>query len=145
MMQSLDEVLSEVLQELTRAQRKFPTWPTDPLHALSVLGEEFGELTKEALQLVYEPYKTNQERVHEEAVQTAAMAIRFLLSLDQYEYQVCLQHPQTQGVSQSSQSQNKIQEAEVPDSQNAVQSVLERSRQTSGKLDLGSELALGRN
>ena len=36
-----------ITAELARAVKKFPTWPTDPLHALAVLGEEFGELTKE--------------------------------------------------------------------------------------------------
>ena len=39
--------LHEILAELERATEKFPTWPTDPLHALAVLGEEFDELTKE--------------------------------------------------------------------------------------------------
>ena len=31
-----------IYEELDRAIAKFPTWPTDPLHALAVLGEEFG-------------------------------------------------------------------------------------------------------
>ncbi len=39
------EIIEAVKAELTRATAKFPTWPTDPLHALAVLGEEFGELT----------------------------------------------------------------------------------------------------
>ena len=46
-----------VQAELARAVAKFPTWPTDPLHALAVLGEEFGELTKAMLQHTYEPHK----------------------------------------------------------------------------------------
>ena len=41
-----DSILHEVMAEVARATQKFPTWPTDPLHALAVLGEEFGELTK---------------------------------------------------------------------------------------------------
>ena len=80
--------------ELERAMQKFPTWPTDPLHALAVLGEEFGELNKAMLQLTYEPYKTTAADVREEAVQTAAMALRLLASLDRYVYQPSGQHVQ---------------------------------------------------
>lgn len=86
--------LQAVLQELERATRKFPTWPTDPLHALAVLGEEFGELTKDMLQLTYEPHKTNADNVRTEALQTAAMALRLYMSLDQYQYRPGEQHSQ---------------------------------------------------
>jgi hypothetical protein len=84
----------EVLAEVERAMRKFPSWPTDPLHALAVLGEEFGELTKDMLQLTYEPHKTSKANVRTEAVQTAAMALRLLASLDAYEYRPGVQHAQ---------------------------------------------------
>lgn len=87
-------VIDQVMAEVERATVKFPTWPTDPLHALAVLGEEFGELTKEALQLTYEPHKTNKEKVRAEAIQTAAMALRFAMSLDKYIYKPGVQHPQ---------------------------------------------------
>lgn len=85
-------VFAEVQAELERAMAKFPTWPTDPLHAVAVLGEEFGELTKDVLQSVYEPHKTSRENVQKEAIQTAAMALRFIASLDKYEYQAGEQH-----------------------------------------------------
>jgi NTP pyrophosphatase (non-canonical NTP hydrolase) len=87
-------ITTEVLAELERAMRKFPTWPTDPLHALAVLGEEFGELTKDVLQLTYEPHKTNTDNVRKEAIQTAAMALRFAASLDRYSYLPGDQHAQ---------------------------------------------------
>ena len=80
--------------ELCRARRKFPTWPTDPLHALAILGEEFGELTKAMVQATYEPGISSLADVKEEAIQTAAMAMRLLESLDQYEYTACEQHTQ---------------------------------------------------
>ncbi len=83
-----------VIAEVARAMKKFPTWPTDPLHAVAVLGEEFGELTKAVLQLVYEPHKTSTEEVKMEAIQTAAMALRFLKSLNMYEYREGPQHLQ---------------------------------------------------
>ncbi len=90
----MNDDLNAVFSEVERAMRKFPTWPTDPLHALAVLGEEFGELTKEALQLVYEPHKTNMTEVRKEAIQTAAMALRFVASLDRYEFIPGIQHVQ---------------------------------------------------
>lgn len=84
----------EVFDEIERAIAKFPTWPTDPLHAVAVLGEEFGELTKAVLQSIYEPHKSTPEDVREEAVQVAAMAFRFLAGLDAYDYAPGVQHEQ---------------------------------------------------
>lgn len=81
-----------VKKELEKALKKYPLWPTDPLHALAVLGEEFGELTKDTLQLCYEPHKTTKENLKAEAVQTAAMAIRYLVGLNHYEFKEGPQH-----------------------------------------------------
>lgn len=85
------EPVSEVLLELKYAMEKFPTWPVDPLHAVAVLGEEFGELTKAVLQHTYEPKKSSLSDVRMEAIQTAAMALRFIMSLDDYSYTECPQ------------------------------------------------------
>lgn len=90
------KITDEIAAEVARATTKFPTWPTDPLHALAVLGEEFGELTKAALQLTYEPHKTSAAEVRTEAIQTAAMALRFAMSLDAYDYKRAPQHSQTE-------------------------------------------------
>lgn len=87
-------IINEVLTELARATNKYPTWPTDPLHALAVLGEEYGELTKGMLQLSYEPHKTSAAEVRMEAIQTAAMALRLAMSLEKYEYKEAPQHTQ---------------------------------------------------
>lgn len=89
------ETIGAVYHELERAIAKFPTWPTDPLHAIAVLGEEFGELTKDVLQMTYEPGKTTAENVRKEAIQTAAMALRFVASLDEYIYKAGAQHRQS--------------------------------------------------
>jgi hypothetical protein len=83
-----------VLHEIEKAVAKFPTWPTDPLHAIAVLGEEYGELNKAVLQFVYEPHKTSAKEIYMEAIQTAAMAIRFLQSIDEYQFHRCEQHRQ---------------------------------------------------
>jgi len=88
------DTLVLVLFELARAQSKFPVWPTDPLHALAILGEEYGELNKAVLETVYEPHKSTKENIHAEAIQVAAMALRFLISLERYEYASGKQHQQ---------------------------------------------------
>lgn len=88
------EIIEQVKAELSRAMIRFPTWPTDPLHALAVLGEEFGELNKAILQLTYEPHKSSAADVREEAIQTAAMALRLAMSLDHYEYKRSPEHKQ---------------------------------------------------
>lgn len=90
----LVKVLSEITEELINAVVKFPEYPTDPLHALAILGEEYGELNKAVLQSTYEPHKTNLEEVKMEAIQTAAMAIRFILSLEEFNYEQSTQHKQ---------------------------------------------------
>lgn len=87
-------IFDAIFAELDRATKKFPTWPTDPLHALAVLGEEYGELNKAMLQLTYEPHKTSLSEVRMEAIQTAAMALRLAMSLTRYQYAPCPQHSQ---------------------------------------------------
>lgn len=87
-------IRGDIAAELSLAMRKFPTWPSDPLHALAVLGEEFGELTKAVLQETYEPHKQDRDAVRKEAIQTAAMALRFAMSLDRYQPSPCDQHAQ---------------------------------------------------
>lgn len=87
-------VIEEIQAELCRATAKYPTWPTDQLHALAVLGEEFGELSKAMWQHTYEPHKSDLAAVREEAIQTAAMALRLAMSLDRYQYTRCPQHVQ---------------------------------------------------
>ena len=85
----------QVQAELARSVAKFPTWPTDPLHALAVLGEEFGELTKAMLQFTYEPNKkVTRMDIRAEAIQTAAMALRLAMSLPCYQYRKAPQHSQ---------------------------------------------------
>jgi len=91
---NLLEAFSEVMNEIKRAVGKFPEWPDDPLHAAGILLEEVGELFKDVLQMTYEPHKTNKPKIKAEAIQSAAMAIRFLLSLERYQYVKSAQHTQ---------------------------------------------------
>ena len=91
-----EEIFDDIKHELSKAVNKFPAWPTDPLHALAVLGEEYGELDQAVLQAIYEPEKSSIEEVKIEAIQTATMCIRFLISLDEYEFSRGVQHEQKQ-------------------------------------------------
>lgn len=91
-MVSVNAIMVEVSDEIDRAMFKFPLFPTDPLHALAVLGGKYGELNKAVLQGVYQPDKVTPEQIREEAIQTAAMAVRFIASLDQYLYLKSFQH-----------------------------------------------------
>lgn len=79
-------LLLEIMAEVNKATLKFPTWPQDPLHAMGVLNEEVGELNKAVLQEIYEPHKNKNGDVRKEAIQAAAMAVRFLMSLDAEQY-----------------------------------------------------------
>jgi hypothetical protein len=84
----------EIYDEIEKAITKFPLWPTDPLHAVAIVGEELGELNRAIVQVIYEPGKASVDDVRTEAIQTAAMAIRFVRSLDKYKFAQREQHRQ---------------------------------------------------
>jgi len=92
-------MIQDILNEVARATKKFPTWPNDIIHAAGVVVEESGELMKAALESVYEFPKSTPEDVRKEAVETAAMAIRFIMSWDEaeYNYKKSKQHKQKSG------------------------------------------------
>ena len=92
-----DEAIELIRAEVTKATTKFPTWPTDPIHAGNVLAEESGELAKAVLQAVYEPHKSSPDDVQAEAIQTGAMAVRFLMSMSRYQFVGTDQHIQDDG------------------------------------------------
>ncbi len=94
MANQINAILDEVTEELFRAKEKFPLWPDDPLHAIAVIGEEFGELTQATLQCAYEPDKSSLDDVRDEAIQCMAMLLRFMLSIDEYQFEKSEQHKQ---------------------------------------------------
>lgn len=91
---SAHPIVRDVLTEVGKAMMKFPTWPTDPIHAAAVCGEESGEITKAVLQAVYEPHKSGPADARMEAVQTAAMALRFIAGMPHYEWKRSAQFEQ---------------------------------------------------
>jgi hypothetical protein len=72
------EILKDIAEELARAEKKFPKWPINVFDALAILGEEYGELQQAALQYKYENGPIHN--IYKEGIQTAAMAIRFLMN-----------------------------------------------------------------
>lgn len=97
----LEAAITAVAGEVARASVLFPTWPSDPMHAIGVLGEEFGELTKAVVQAIYEPHKSGPDQVRTEAIQTAAMALRFVQSIGHYQYTPAAQHTQLEAPTSS--------------------------------------------
>jgi len=77
-------IVESILNEVARAEAKFPAWPTDMIHASAIVNEEAGELTKAALQWTYEGGDIIEAQ--KEAVQTAAMCLRFLRALAELQY-----------------------------------------------------------
>jgi len=73
------EIIGEVLDELLRAEAKYPAWPADLIHQVAIMQEESGEAIRAALNHVYhgEPLAD----VRGELVQTAAMCLRCLKNL----------------------------------------------------------------
>ena len=74
-----EEIIKLVLEELARGEAKYPNWPTDTIHQAAIVNEESGELIRAALNHWY--HKESKEELRMEAIQTAAMAIRFLKNL----------------------------------------------------------------
>lgn len=66
-----------IANELRSAREKHPKWPKDLIHQTAVVSEEAGELTRASLHYYYEDGKYYD--MHKEAVQTGAMALRFLV------------------------------------------------------------------
>lgn len=76
-----ERIIEDIFAELRRAELKFPSFPDDPVHAAAVLCEEAGETLQASLDFYYG--RGSLEDMRKEAVQTAAMALRFLLAAPQ--------------------------------------------------------------
>lgn len=77
--EQLQEILEAVVKELGEAMAKHPLWPVNVVHGAAIVGEQAGELVRAALHEAYG--LDNGPALRQEAIQTAAMAIRFLLNL----------------------------------------------------------------
>jgi len=73
------EILSAVMIELARAEKKFPGWPDDYVHGAAIVAEEAGELVQASLDYYYG--RGQRAKCLTEAIQTAAMGIRYAINL----------------------------------------------------------------
>lgn len=78
-MKTAKDIWIEISDELNKAETKHPHWPDSIIEQAAIVAEESGELIRAALQVKYEA--GNIEECEKEAIQTAAMCIRFLKNL----------------------------------------------------------------
>ena len=71
---------SIIEEELKKAEAKHPNYPEDMFRQLAIMNEEAGEATKAVLHYYYE--NGSLEDVKAELVQTAAMCMRMIESID---------------------------------------------------------------
>jgi len=87
-------LVAAIANKLNEAEQKHPVWPKDLVRQAAIVGEEVGELLKAALDRTEyqekhlfnlcgcqaEKVAKMEDEINEEALQTAAMAVRFLLN-----------------------------------------------------------------
>lgn len=73
------EAVALIEREVCRAELLHPAWPSDRIHAAAIVAEEAGELVQAAIDNHYATVRKG--RIAEEAVHTAATAIRLLINL----------------------------------------------------------------
>ena len=72
-----EKALELVMEEVSRAETKFPDWPEDVVYGAAIVAEEAGETLKAAVDIWRERGKF--EELKKEIVHTVAMGMRFLL------------------------------------------------------------------
>lgn len=71
-----ESIISNILDELNKAKIKYPEWPDDIIHQVSIMNEESGESIRAALNHIY--HNEDISELKKELIQTAAMCIRCL-------------------------------------------------------------------
>jgi len=81
---TLEEATEEIYVEIFRAEKKHGPFPADLIHGAAIVAEEAGELVQASISAIYAGRQSQRDRwcqrTRLEAIQTAAMAIRFLRS-----------------------------------------------------------------
>lgn len=78
----LDGLLVAIIDELIAAEDQYPNWPTNLVEQAAIVIEEAGELLQAANNIHHSQKDSTAHDLRREAVQTAAMAIRFALNID---------------------------------------------------------------
>ena len=79
-------IIQEILSELRRAESIHPVWPNDPIYAAAIIGEEAGEVIKAVNNSVTGKKGGKDSDYRTEAIQCAAMCLRFLKNLDYFDW-----------------------------------------------------------
>jgi hypothetical protein len=77
---NINEITSEIYEELERAESLHPKFPTDLVYQCAIMIEEAGETMKAVLD--YKSGKCPRSDIVKEAIQTGAMVIRFLKNIN---------------------------------------------------------------
>jgi len=75
-------ILARISAALDQAKRKHPAWSDDPLHAVSILTEEVGELAQAINDFYHDD--GSAERILDESAQVAAVVIRIMQNLPRF-------------------------------------------------------------
>lgn len=78
--------LLEIEAELWRAINKHPNYPLDPNDMMSILNEEAGEATREALNIRYG--QSNIPTFRAELIQVGATVLRALVAIDEGRFKI---------------------------------------------------------
>lgn len=80
---TFEDAILLIKQELERAEKLHPVWPTDKIHAAAIVSEESGELVQACNNILNYIGCTEEDyyKVKKEAVHTAVTAIRFLINM----------------------------------------------------------------
>jgi hypothetical protein len=72
--------IERILIELAGAETMHPHWPKEALHACAIVAEEAGELLRDGVSYDETGDQSLLNDMEDEAIQTGAMAIRFLIN-----------------------------------------------------------------
>lgn len=72
------QIITEALNELAAARKRYPQWPIDIVHATAIMVEEATETMKSANEVLWSHKSTSAADVRHEAIQTIAMCLRLL-------------------------------------------------------------------
>ncbi|MHA1809388.1 MAG: hypothetical protein ACTSYH_03645 [Candidatus Heimdallarchaeaceae archaeon] len=75
----MKDIFNDILNEIERAEKLHPDWPSNIVYASAIVAEEAGELVRSCLQHEFEKSPCLED-IKTEAIQTAAVAIRFLIN-----------------------------------------------------------------
>jgi hypothetical protein len=77
-------LINDIFEELKRAEKIHPSWPTDNIHAVGIIVEEVGEAMREAIdyELAGSTHPEAYKNLRKELIQSTAMCFRALIAMD---------------------------------------------------------------